>query len=206
MTIIDAGGQRTATIEALRARMRGLEAPDVATRGLPVPAALQRVLPVLRTGAVHSIESRSLALQCLAAAVPTGAWSAIVGMPDVGVEAAADLGIAVDRLVLVPTPGGAWNDAVASLAEVMPVVLAAGPARITSGEAARIEARLRAADACLIVHGAWPSPTTRIRSLGVDWRGTDAGLGRIARGSMELEVTGADGRPRRARMPIGGAA
>lgn len=202
MTITQAGAARTATIEALRTRMRGLEAPAVEVAGVPTPTALRALLPSLRIGSVHSVEPRSLALLCLAAAMPTGGWSAIVGMPDVGVEAAADAGVAIDRLVLVPRPGRAWGDVVASFAEVMPVVLAAAPATIAPAEAARLEARLRSAGSCLIVHGAWPSPATRIRRVDIAWGGLDSGLGRIARAEAELEVTGTDRVPRRARVAL----
>lgn len=206
MTIADLDRTRSAsqraTIESLRERMRGMEAPAVEAPGRPAPAPLSRVLPSLRVGAVHSVESRSLALLCLASAMPEGAWGAVVGVPDLGIEAAADAGVAVDRLVLVPNPGGAWGSAVAGLAEVMPVVLAAAPPGIAPGEAARLEARLRNADTCLIVLGAWPSPATRIRMVAADWQGTADGDGRIQQALLEVEVS-AGAAPRLARVQVG---
>ena len=80
------------------------------------PAGLDEVVRRLRSGAAHSIESRSLALVCMGAAMPPGAWGAIVGMPDLGIEAARDLGVPIDRVALVPHPGRAWLDVAASRA------------------------------------------------------------------------------------------
>ncbi|MCR8671359.1 hypothetical protein NWP09_09445, partial [Agrococcus sp. HG114] len=150
------GEERTATIEALRERLRGMQqalpqqAPPIDESA---PAGLDEVVRALRAGAAHSIESRSLALACLGATLPPGAWGAIVGMPDLGIEAARDLGVPIDRIALVPQPGRAWLDVVASLAEAMPVVLAASPGRVAPTDAARLAARLRQASSTLLVVG-----------------------------------------------------
>lgn len=204
MTIADLDRGKAATIEALRSRMRGMETTAVETVGLPTPSALRRVLPSLRIGGVHAVDSRSLALRMLAAAIPSGGWSAIVGLADVGVEAAADAGVPVERVVLVPQPGEAWASAVAGFAEVLPVVLAAAPPRLAPAEAARLAARVRGADGCLLVLGDWPQPASRIRTLGTAWGGVDDGLGRIRTARLELEVTADDRVPRRAIVELGG--
>lgn len=169
------------------------------------PAGLDEVVRRLRSGAVHSIESRSLALVCLGAAMPPGAWGAIVGMPDLGVEAARDLGVPIERVALVPHPGSSWLDVVASLAEAMPVVLAAPPGSVTPTDAARLAARLRQASSTLLVAGPWPNATTVVRSVRAEWQGLADGDGRIAAGELIVEAT-AGGAPSRARIPIGGAA
>jgi hypothetical protein len=205
VTIADLDRGKAATIEALRSRMRGMESTAVEVVGLPTPAALHRVLPALRVGGVHAVDSRSLALQMLAAAMPAGGWGAIVGLADVGVEAAADAGVPVDRVVLVPQPGEAWASAVAGFAEVLPVVLAARPARLAPAEAARLAARVRGADGCLLVLGDWPQPASRIRTLGASWGGADDGLGRIRTARLEVEVSAGDRVPRRAVVDLGGA-
>ncbi len=200
------GEERTATIEALRERLRGMQqaVPAAApTVDDAAPAGLDEVVRSLRPGAAHSIQSRSLALACLGAALPAGAWGAIVGMPDLGIEAARDLGVPIDRIALVPQPGRAWLDAVASLAEAMPVVLAASPARVTPTEAARLAARLRQASSTLLVVGAWPNAATVVRSVRAEWQGLADGDGRIAAGSLLVEAA-AGGAPRRARIPIAG--
>ena len=106
-------------------------------------------------------------------------------------------------IALVPQPGRAWLDAVASLAEAMPVVLAASPARVTPTEAARLAARLRQASSTLLVVGEWPNAATVVRSVRAEWQGLADGDGRIAAGSLLVEAA-AGGAPRRARIPIAG--
>ena len=203
-----AGEDRTATIEALRERLRGMQqavpqqAPELDESA---PAGLDEVVRRLRVGAAHSIESRSLALACLGAAMPSGAWGAIVGMPDLGIEAARDLGVPIERVALVPRPGAAWLDVVASLAEAMPVVLAASPGRVSPTDAARIAARLRQASSRLFVIGPWPNAATVVRSVRAEWQGLADGDGRIAAGSLVVEAS-AGGASRVARIPIAGAA
>lgn len=51
-----------------------------------------------------------------------GTWCGVVGMPELGAEAAQQAGVVLDRLVLVPEPGPRWLSAVAALAEVLGVV------------------------------------------------------------------------------------
>ncbi|MGM1028662.1 MAG: hypothetical protein ACQEWM_02180 [Actinomycetota bacterium] len=169
----------------------------------PVSAGLDEVVRLLRSGAAHSIESRGVALACLGAAMPRGAWGAIVGMPDLGIEAARDLGVPMDRVALVPHPGRSWLDVVASLAEAMPVVLAVSPGRVSPTEAARLAARLRQASSTLLVEGPWPNAATVVRQVRADWQGLADGDGRIAAGSLVVE-TASGGAPRRARISIAG--
>lgn len=196
------GEDRTATVEALRARLRGMQ-QAVPERAAPVPLGLGEVVQGLRAGAAHSIESRSLALACLGAALPAGAWGAIVGMPDLGIEAARDLGVPIERIALVPHPGRAWLDVVASLAEAMPVVLAASPGRVAPTDAARLAARLRQASSTLLVAGPWPGAATVVRSVRAEWQGLAAGDGRIAEGSLVVEAS-TSGAARVARVPLTG--
>ncbi|WP_413316775.1 hypothetical protein AA0Z99_09085 [Agrococcus sp. 1P02AA] len=171
-------------------------APDASTM-----EGLDEVVRRLRTGAAHSIESRGLALACMGAVLPAGSWGAIVGIPDLGIEAARDLGVPIDRVALVPHPGRSWLDVVASLAEAMPVVLAASPGRVTPTEAARLAARLRQASSTLLVAGPWQGAATVVRSVRAEWQGLGDGDGRIAAGGLVVEVV-TGGAPSFARIPI----
>jgi len=201
------GDDRTTTVDALRERLRSMQqaaTPQVSPSPVePVSAGLDEVVRRLRSGAAHSIESRSLALACLGAAMPRGAWGAIVGMPDLGIEAARDLGVPMDRIALVPHPGRSWLDVVASLAEAMPVVLVGSPGRVSSAEAARLAARLRQATSTLLVEGPWPNAATVVRQVRAEWQGLADGDGRIATGSLVVEAA-SGGAPRLARIPIAG--
>ncbi len=74
----------------------------------PVAAPLAPLLPGggLRRGSVVAVHgSTALLLALLAAATAQGVWAAVVGVGDLGVLAAAEAGVAVQRLALVPAPG-----------------------------------------------------------------------------------------------------
>ena len=76
---------------------------------LPVAPALAPLLPGhgLRRGTTVAVDrSAALALALVAGPSAAGAWLAAVGLPDLGVVAAAETGVVLDRLVLVPAPGG----------------------------------------------------------------------------------------------------
>jgi len=59
----------------------------------------------LRTGETYSVDSTSLATALVAGPSQAGEWVAFVGVSDLGLEAAAQFGIDLDRTVVVPRPG-----------------------------------------------------------------------------------------------------
>jgi len=73
---------------------------------LPVPDALAGLLPDgLRRGSTVAIDtSVSLLLTLLGASSARGAWIAMVGMPAISAEAAAEAGIELARLAIVSPP------------------------------------------------------------------------------------------------------
>ena len=88
--------------------------PTVLARAqrLPLLPALERLVPGggLRRGSTLSIDgmaATSLALAAAAGPSRDGAWVAAVGFPSLGLLAAAELGVALERLVLVAEPD-AW--------------------------------------------------------------------------------------------------
>src|SRR3954469_25369426 len=85
-------------------------------RVLPVLPELSGLLPSrgLRRGSTVAVATgqsapasggTSLLLALLAAASRSGSWCAVVGVPALGVLAAAESGVVLDRLVLVAPPG-----------------------------------------------------------------------------------------------------
>jgi hypothetical protein len=98
---------RAEEIRQLQDRIRGMQRTRLADRTLPTSPALAGVLPggALAAGGSYVVEgSTALALELLREPSRAGAWCAIVGVPDLGVEAAAAAGIDLERLVLVPHP------------------------------------------------------------------------------------------------------
>ena len=80
-------------------------------RVLPLVPALAAIFPAagLRRGATVVVATNgeaqgavSLALALVAEASATGSWCAVVGVPDLGLLAAAELGACLDRVALVP--------------------------------------------------------------------------------------------------------
>ncbi len=74
---------------------------------LPMPNSLADLLPgSLPKGAVAVLSgARSLLLSMVAAATAAGGHAAIVGLPDVGLLAAVEMGADLSRLAVIPEPG-----------------------------------------------------------------------------------------------------
>ncbi len=172
-----------------------MQARTLGSRTLPTAAAVAPLLPggALRSGVAYAAPgSLALAMLLLAGPSAAGAWCGVVGIPEFGVEAAAELGIALDRLVLVPTPGDHWLAVTAQLTEVMPVVLVRPPARGASpGETARLASRLRQRDATLLVAGDWAGAEAVLETRGGSWSGIGAGWGYLAGRELEVVVSAA---------------
>lgn len=94
---------------------------------VPVHPALRGLLDV-RSGGVYAVETASLALLLLAGPSAQGSWCGIVGMRDLGVEAAAAMGVDPARTVVVPDPGNRWLEVTAALVDVLDLVVVRPPA------------------------------------------------------------------------------
>jgi hypothetical protein len=129
----------------------------------------------------------------LAGPSAAGAWVGVVGIPEFGVEAAAGLGVALERLVLVPDPGEHWLAVTAQLTEVLPVVLVRPPARgATPAETARLASRLRQRSSTLLVAGEWPGAEAVLETSGGSWTGIGPGWGYLAGRELDVVVSSRD--------------
>jgi hypothetical protein len=158
-------------------------------RLLPVVPALRPLLPGrgLRRGTTVTVSrSAALALALVAGASAAGSWVAAVGLPDLGIVAAAETGIALERLALVPAPGSrAW------------------PAVLPAAQARRLAARARERGAVLVPLGAWPEPADlRLVVTASAWSGLGQGHGSLQARRVEVLVAGrgAASRERRALL------
>jgi len=175
-------------VRELQARIRGMQRNRIDTRALPTHPALAELLPggALSAGGTYAVVgSTILALALLQSASAAGAWCAVVGMPDLGLEAAAGLGLDLDRLVLVPHPGDQWPAVVAALIDVVSIVLVTPPAPaqgvppVGEAMAGRLSSRLRQREAVLVSLGDWPRADARLVVTESAWTGIGAGFGRL---------------------------
>jgi hypothetical protein len=161
---------------------------------LPVWPALRELLPrggLARGSVVAVAEFGLLCLALAAGASADGAWCGVTGVPEAGVLAAAGLGLDTERTLLVPDPGPAWPQVVASLLDGCELVLLRPPARASAQIRQRLEATLRRARGVLLVAGDWPGAQVRLRVITQRWTGLGDGHGRLR--ACCAEVT-ADGR------------
>ena len=180
---------------AARAELVGPGATLADERLLPVVPALQPLLPGqgLRRGTTVAVSrSAALALALVAGASAAGSWVAAVGLPDLGIVAAAENGIALERLALVPTPGArAWTTVVAALLDAVDVVLVRPPARLPAPQARRLAARARERGAVLVPLGAWSEPADlRLAVTSSAWQGLGQGHGSLQARQVEVLVAG----------------
>src|SRR4051812_9073126 len=134
-------------------------------RLLPVVPELRDLLPGrgLRRGATiavlttaeRSVGATSLMFALLAAASGAGSWCAVVGVPTPGAPAAAEAGIALERLALVPNPGPDWTTGVAALLDGCDIVVAAPPGPIAPSVANRLAAGARQRGTVFVSFGRW---------------------------------------------------
>jgi hypothetical protein len=171
---------------------------------LPVLDALRELLPAggLQRGSVVATGSWSLLCLALAAgASAAGAWCAIAGVPQLGVRAAADVGLDPGRMLLIAEPGPGWPQVVVSLLDGCELVLLRPPDRPAPQPPAQVrrklEAVIRRRGSVLIVAGEWDGAQSRLHVADQEWAGVGLGHGRLR--ARRARVV-ADGRGAAARQ------
>jgi hypothetical protein len=199
-------------LESLRRRMAGISgkmsgavvarADDLlpeSESGLPLPPWLAESLPVaLPRGTVAVLSgARSLLLSMVAAVSAAGGNVAIVGQPDIGLLAAAEMGADLSRLAVIPDPGTDPVEVAAVLIDGMDlVVLGLGGRRVPQTRARAVVARARHKGCTLLVtDGDWQGAPTRLAARVCGYEITAGGrdkpapgFGRIGR--VRLQVSG----------------
>lgn len=191
--VIEDEPHTTDIVAELQARIRGMQRTTLDTRALPTHPALGELLPggALEAGGTYVVDnSTTLALGLLQGPSAAGAWCAVVGVPDLGVEAALGLGIDLERLVLVPHPGEQWLSVVSALVDVVSVVLVKPPVRdgrvrIGDAAASKLASRLRQREAVLVsladaAAAGWPRSDARLTVSESNWAGIGSGFGHLA--------------------------
>ncbi|MDP6867058.1 MAG: hypothetical protein QF844_01015 [Acidimicrobiales bacterium] len=191
---------------------------ETAQRIRPTTLAVDRTLPVIEalaglfpdglrrgvTVGVSGAGARSMALALMARATQTGSWVAVVGTSDMGLAAAFEVGVALERLVVVNAPHpDQWASVVATFVGAVDLVLVSPGHRPSTGDARRLAARCRERGSvlvCLFPEGrspgeGWPGRIDLQFSMGAaTWSGPDASsagpLARLRSRRVEVSVGG----------------
>lgn len=146
----------------------------------------------LRAGGAYAVDGLPVAMALLAGPSRAGEWCAIVGVDDFGAEAAAELGIVLDRTIWVPDPRESWLEATAALIDVATLVVVRPTGRVAPQIAEKLGARLRTRDAALVAlcdQGIdWPRADARLATIEPQWSGLGRGVGHLRSRRLTIEV------------------
>jgi hypothetical protein len=182
----------------------------LAERVAPLTLARDRMLPVAeefagllgglvrgRTIACHGAAATSMALALVAPAVRAGAWLAVIDLPTLGLDAAAEIGVPLERIVSVRTGAGLgspdrWPDVVAAAADGFDVLLVQVPADAPAGTMRKLAVRLRQRDVVTVVLGdPGPMPCDGTLETGASsWSGLGDGHGHLRHRRVTVQASG----------------
>lgn len=182
---------------------------DTGKMSAPLPSALRgglpraiggrsvhpRLRPLYPEGLRPGVHELRGALSIGLAMLAGSDWSAVVGMPDIGIEAALEWDINLAKMIMVPDPGRDWLGVVSELIEISDTVFVAPARRIPDAAAQRLAARLRHRNAALVVVGAWVSGSgewsraqSRVHAQIDGWVGLGVGHGQLSAQRLVVEV------------------
>lgn len=194
-------GDRTLTAAVPESGASWISAAAVGNASVPLPVAVplrglfdEGGLP---RGQITTVTgSTSLVLALVATPSAAGAWCAMVGLERLGLAAAGQAGVSLDRLVLLPRAGAHWPEAVAALVESFAIVVVRVPAPVTPKLARGLQARARRHGTVLLSVRTGPQapslPGQRLELAVVDarWEGLGHGHGRLRTRLLDVRVTG----------------
>jgi hypothetical protein len=189
-------------------------------RVAPVSMAREQMLPVaghvaelfseggLVRGRVLSccgVAATSASLDLVAAAVTAGSWLAVIDVPTLGLDAASELGVPLERIVAIDTSLGAkptaanvaeraarWADVVAAAADGFEVMLTRVPAEVTASTMRKVATRLQQRGVVMLVLGD-PGPLVCdgvIDTIEQVWSGVGAGWGHLQQRTVDMSASG----------------
>ena len=191
---------------------------------LPVSPVFASLLPgaglqrgwITRVGG--GVSARALAWGLLAEVTASGGWIATVDIPGVSMAAAREVGVAIERVLVVSSPDpDTWSTAIGALIGAVDVILFESPRhRVTSSEHRRLASRARERGSVLMELATSARPARLQSQLQYDldiaarpsaWEGLGQGHGRLRARALDVDVSGRrlGGPPRAARFEIPGA-
>jgi hypothetical protein len=169
-------------------------------RSVPVDAWLAALVPqgALVRGQIVSCPGPwgpSTALATVAAATRAGSWLALIGDPELGIEAAAELGVELGRVVgvdIASDDAEGWLAATAAAVDGIELVVTRVPRRIAAGALRRLQARIQHRGAVVVTVGASGELASDVvvEAVGARWEGLGAGHGRLRARTVTVEVSG----------------
>jgi len=192
-------------------------APELKNLARPVSLARERTLPVLpaltdllpegglRRGSTVAVSgATSLALALLAGPSQAGSWCAAVGLPSLGLVAAAEVGVALERFPLVARPGDEWPAVVAALVDAVDVVLVRLPRHVRNGDARRLVAKARDRGAVLVTTGGSSAiaADVRLSVASCTWEGLGNGHGLLRARRLDVVASGRGAAARERRVSL----
>ncbi len=192
---------------------------------LPVPEMFGPLLPGggLQRGWITRVaggpSARALAWSLLGSVTTAGGWIAAVDVNGIGLAAAREVGVAIERVLVVTSGGRAdnWSSAIGALVGAVDVVVFESPHhRVTPSEHRRLASRARERGSVLIELATSPRPTRLTSQLQYDlsfhsrpvaWEGLGSGHGCLRGRVLDVSVSGRrlGGPARSARLEIPGA-
>jgi len=192
------------------------ELAALAERVAPLVLAGERTLPVAemfaglfaerglvrgRTLACTGPAATSVALALVAPAVAAGSWLATIDVPTIGLDAASEFGVALERVVSVRTGditngesqrAARWPDVVAAAADGFDLVITRVPVDASPSAIRKVATRVRQRDVVVLVLG-HPGALSCDGVLDTDaarWAGLGDGHGHLQQRHLVVEASG----------------
>ncbi|MEM7342091.1 MAG: hypothetical protein AAF467_25850 [Actinomycetota bacterium] len=157
----------------------------------------------------------SVALALAGSAMGVDGWMAVVGVEELGLIAAAELGVRLDRVLLVETvPPAQLGQVLAALVEHVGIVAYASQRPLPPRDARRLTARARERSAVLLDlglgsgrgAGAKSAADLTLATEAEEWAGIGEGHGYLRQRRLTITATGrrASARPRRTTVLLPG--
>ena len=134
--------------------------------------------------------STALLLSLVSAASGAGSWTAVVGMPSLGVVAAARRGLDLERLALIPHPGAQAPAVAGACVDGMDVVVLGPRLALADTDRRRLASRARERGAVIVAAGPWPGAHVSLAVTGSRWHGLGAGDGRLRGRDLTVQIGG----------------
>jgi len=142
----------------------------------------------------------ALALRIVSQPTQAGSWLGVVGVHNIGVQAASEQGVALQRVVFVQpaTSRAEWVSTVAAAADGFDVLMLEVPHGITVADARRVQTRIQSRRNALVLIGATQKLALQsvfqadvvIDTTTTQWNGIERGAGHVQSREVCVTVSG----------------